>query len=155
MIAAIPRATGADAATHPVLGAASAAPGSPDADPSWMALRGAALFAAAGDDALRPLHAAGHIQRLEVPRDTMLEPPAGRRDPLCLVRSGQISIGVFDPAALAERGRQQRDAALGEKDGTLLPPGPLARTARQNLALLGEGELFNLAAFARVGDDAH
>jgi Fe-S-cluster-containing hydrogenase component 2 len=70
------------------------------------------------------------------------------------VVSGQISIGVFDPNVLAERGRAQRDATLGQQDGTLMPPGPLARTAKQNLALFGDDELFNLDAIPTVaGDD--
>jgi Fe-S-cluster-containing hydrogenase component 2 len=120
-----------------------------DSDPSWIALRGVPLFSAAGNDVLRELHVRGHVQRIEVPRDTMIERPA-LRGALCLIVAGQVSIGVFDPAALAERGRQQRDAALGDKDGTLMPPGPLARTARQNLALFGEGELFNLEALAHA-----
>jgi Fe-S-cluster-containing hydrogenase component 2 len=120
---------------------------------SWDALRGVALFRTAGEDVLRHLHAAQLVRHIEVPRDTVLEIPGGMRGALCLVVAGQVSIGVFDPAALAERGRQQRDAALGEKDGTLMPPGPLARTARQNLALFAAGELFNLEAIAQVGGD--
>lgn len=122
-------------------------------DPSWAALRDAPLFRTAGDDVLRQLHAWQLVRRIEAPRDTVLEIPPGVSGALCLVVTGQVSIGVFDPAALAERGRQQRDAALGEKDGTLMPPGPLARTARQNLALFGEGELFNLEAIAQIGGD--
>src|SRR5262249_25940672 len=124
-----------------------------DADPSWSALRGVPLFRPANDDVLRELHRSRLVHRIEAPRDTMIEVPADLRGALCLVIAGQVSLGVFDPAALAERGRQQRDAALGEKDGTLMPPGPLARTARQNLALFGEGELFNLDAVAQIGGD--
>ena len=120
-------------------------------DPSWAALRGAPLFRAAGDDVLRQLVASRLIHRLELPRDTMVEAPPGMRGALCLVVAGQISIGVFDATALAERGRRQRDAALGEQDGTLMPPGPLARTAQRNVALFGDGELFNVAAIAEVG----
>ena len=123
-----------------------------DIDPSWTALRGAPLFRDAGDEVLGQLAAAQLVLRLELPRDTLLEVPPGIRDPLCLVIAGQMSIGVFDPEALAERGRRQRDAALGEQDGTLMPPGPLARTARRNLALLGDGELFNLAALVQASD---
>lgn len=122
-------------------------------DPSWTALRDVPVFRDAGDDVLRELTAARLVHRLEAPRDTMLEIPAAMAGTLCFVITGQVSIGVFDPAALAERGRQQRDAALGEKDGTLMPPGPLARTARQNLALFTAGELFNLDAIIQVGGD--
>ena len=93
------------------------------------------------------LEATGHLHRISVPRDTVLEPPKTMHaGAICLVESGQISLGVFDVDALAQRGPIQRDAALGEKEGTLMPPGPLARTARHNLAMLGGGEVFNLGA---------
>jgi Fe-S-cluster-containing hydrogenase component 2 len=137
--------------------AASALPaGEPAAgpDPLWTTLRGLAVFHAATDDVLRELVAGSLVHQVHAPRDTMIEIPPTLPGALCLVITGQVSIGVFDPAALAERGRMQRDAALGEKDGTLMPPGPLARSARQNLALFGDGELFNLEAIAQVsGDD--
>src|SRR5262249_24468640 len=84
-------------------------------DLSWTALRGVAVFRDAGDDVLRELTQAGLVHRVELPRDTLLEIPATMQGALCFVIAGQISIGVFDPLALAERGRQQRDAALGEK----------------------------------------
>jgi Fe-S-cluster-containing hydrogenase component 2 len=158
MIAVTERPAGGHAANGH--GAARVEPPRADADPAWTALRAAPLFESAGDDLLRQLCAAGLVHHDEVPRDTMISVPPHLRGALCLVVSGQVSIGVFDPAALAQRGRQQRDAALGEKEGTLMPPGPLARTARQNLALFGEGELFNLAAIAHgsgaagdAGDD--
>jgi len=123
-------------------------------DLSWTALRGVSVFRDAGDDVLRELTHARLVHRVEVPRDTLLEIPRAMQGALCFVVAGQISIGVFDPLALAERGRQQRDAALGEKAGTLMPPGPLARAARQNLALFTDGELFNLDAIAQAsGDD--
>ncbi len=120
---------------------------------SWTALRGVSVFRDAGDDVLRELTHTRLVHRVEVPRDTQLEIPPAMQGALCFVVAGQISIGAFDPAALAERGRQQRDAALGEKDGTLMPPGPLARAARQNLALFSDGELFNMAAISQVGGD--
>lgn len=108
------------------------------------ALRAQPLFREALEEQLRALAASGTLVLRELPRDTMLEPEEGA---LCLVTAGQLAVGLFEPAALQERGRQQRDAALGEKEGTLMPPGPLARTARQNLALFGPGDVFNLAAF--------
>ncbi len=106
----------------------------PDDGVVWSTLRGLALFAQSGDRPLRELIAAGLVERIEVPRDTVLSPPAHLRGALCIVASGQVSIGRF------ARG------ALGELDGARLPPGPLARIAERNLALFGEGELFNLAA---------
>jgi Fe-S-cluster-containing hydrogenase component 2 len=122
--------------------------------PSWTALRGVPLLRSAHDDVVRELAASGLVHRVEAPRDTLLEIPPGQGGALCLVIAGQVSIGVFDPAALAARGAHQRDAALGEQDGTLMPPGPLARTARRNLALFEAGELFKLAAITQAsGDD--
>lgn len=130
---------------------ASAAP-PPDA--VWTSLRGIALFAGASDTELHQLVAARLVHRVVMHRDTIVEVPAGLTNALCFVLAGQVTIGVFDSAVLAERGRIQRDATVGEKDGTLMPPGPLARAAKQNLALFHVGELFNLDAIPTVaGDD--
>ncbi|HEY6039967.1 MAG TPA: 4Fe-4S dicluster domain-containing protein, partial [Kofleriaceae bacterium] len=130
---------------------AKTAPAEPDVR---AGLRAVPLFAGASDDHLDQLVAARLVYRLSVHRDTILEPPPGARAPLCFVLAGQVSIGVFDPAVLADRGRVQRDATLGEAEGTLMPPGPLARAAKQNLALFHPGELFNLEAIpAQAGDD--
>ena len=96
---------------------------------------------------LADLQATGHLVRISVPRDTVIEAPAAMTGPaLCLVESGQISLGVFDLDVLRQRGPIQRDAALGEKEGTLMPPGPLARSARHNIAMFGAGEVFKLGS---------
>jgi Fe-S-cluster-containing hydrogenase component 2 len=117
-------------------------------------MRSLAAFRDVEDRILEQLIEARLIERLEVPRDTMIEAPAQLKGALCAIVSGQVSLGVFDVAALEERGRLQRDATLGEKDGTLMPPGPLARTAKQNLAMFSDGELFNLEAIpAQSGED--
>jgi len=116
-------------------------------------LRSLAAFRDTADALLRRLAGLGYVERIVVPRDTMLEIPASIQGALCVVVEGQVSIGVFASGALEERGRQQRDAALGDKDGTLMPPGPLARTAKQNLALFGVGELFNIGAVPTVSGD--
>jgi Fe-S-cluster-containing hydrogenase component 2 len=125
----------------------------PPASPqvTWTTLRTLPLFRDAGDAMLRELLDAGLVRCLEVPRDTLLVPPDGLADALCVVADGQVSIGVFERRVLTERGRAQRDAALGEKEGTLLPPGPMAQAALKNLALFGEGELFNLTAIPEGG----
>ena len=132
-----------------------AATPAPFIDPElvWSTLRAQPAFADASDQLLHDLIATNLVTRIEVPRDTMLAIPEHLRDPMCLVASGQVSIGVFERSALDERGRRQRDATLGEQDGTLMPPGPLARTASKNLALFGEGELFNLAAIPTDAGD--
>ncbi len=111
------------------------------------ALRALPAFRDATDAVIAQLLADGWGTASTMPRDTLIDLPAGApADTMCVVVSGQLSIGVFDPAALAARGRQQRDAARGEPDGTLLPPGPLARTAKRNLAMFGPGEVFNPGA---------
>ncbi len=103
---------------------------------------------------LRQLIADGWGTVSALPRDTLVAlPPSAAADTLCIVVTGQLSIGVFEPAVLAARGRQQRDAARGEAEGTLLPPGPLARSARRNLAMFGPGEVFNPGALPPNTDD--
>ena len=110
-------------------------------------LRGLDVLAACDDALMGRLIGEGWLHVVTTPRDQLLAPPPGvPADTLFLVAAGQVSIGVFDRAALTARSRPQRDAARGEQDGTLLPPGPLARTAKQNLALFGPGEVFNPAA---------
>ncbi len=123
------------------------------ADDTWTTLRGLELFRAASDTVLRELVAANMVSRVNVPRDTMLEVPVHPNGALCLVASGQVSVGLFEKAALDERGQRQRDATLGEQDGTLMPPGPLAQTATKNLALFANGEVFNIAAIPVGGED--
>jgi Fe-S-cluster-containing hydrogenase component 2 len=124
----------------------------PDPAQVWSTLRGIPLFAQASDDALHALLATGLVTSVEAPRDSLLVAPEGIRDPLCLVVTGQVSLGVFERVVLDERGRQQRDATRGEQAGTLMPPGPLARSASKNLALFTEGELFNLGAIPVTAD---
>lgn len=98
-----------------------------------------------------PLIAAGEVRVLSVPRDTALDLDAA----VCVVVDGQLALGLFDRAELASRlGQRQRDAARGERDGTLLPPRPLAHVALRNLALFAAGEAFNPTALPPDGDDA-
>ena len=93
----------------------AAAAVAPTVDPVWTTLRSASLFASASDAVLHQLVAARLVHRCVLHRDTIVEVPAGISNALCFVISGQISIGVFDAAVLAERGRIQRDATLGER----------------------------------------
>ncbi|MEZ4363717.1 MAG: 4Fe-4S binding protein [Kofleriaceae bacterium] len=131
---------------------ASTAPPPPQPPDQLAAkLRELKLLAGTSDAVVERLASSGLVAYSQIARDAMLEAPAALEAPLCLVVAGQVSLGVFDEEQLAERGRQQRDAAMGEKDGTLMPPGPLARTARQNLALFTAGELFNFAALPPSG----
>ncbi len=120
------------------------------ADTVVAQLREHAWLRAADPRVIDQLLASGQLTVAEHARDAILTAPAGPT--LCLVLRGQVSLGVFDPQALATRGDPQRDATRGEQEGTLMPPLPLARTASTNLALFSEGEVFNLGALPVPGD---
>jgi Fe-S-cluster-containing hydrogenase component 2 len=117
-----------------------------NADAEWQALRGIEILRDADDTVLAGIVAGRMVHCVDVPRDTIIDAPELMPGALCFVVTGQVSIGVFAPGALEERGRRQRDAALGEQNGTLMPPGPLARTASTNLAMFSAGEVFNVGA---------
>lgn len=125
----------------------------PSFEDTAQLLRQHALLVTVDERALRQLVDQDQLAPLELARDTLITPPTGGASTLCLVIRGQVSIGVFDPEALTARGLPQRDAALGEQEGTLLPPPPMARTASSNLALFTEGEVFNLGALPHAAED--
>ena len=127
-----------------------AAPGA--ADP-LAAARAVPALAAVPDEVLAPLLATGAIAVLTLPRDTIVTTDS--RYAMCLVAHGQVSLALFDRAALTARlAHRQRDAAKGERDGTLLPPPPLAHVALRNLALFTTGDAWNPTALASDGTDA-
>ncbi|MBP6628401.1 MAG: 4Fe-4S binding protein [Kofleriaceae bacterium] len=144
----------AEAATaHPTAAPGPPGPTAPGAGAAaFAAARGLHTFRALDDALLQRLIDAGLITHVELPRDALLTPPASMPGAICFVVSGQLAVGVFDPDELRQRGRPQRDATRGEADGTLMPPGPMARTARHNLAVFDGGEAFNLDALPTVSD---
>ncbi len=132
--------------------APSVAPAAPEVDP-LSALRAVPALAGVPDAILAPLVASGAIAVLTLPRDTVVTTDS--RYPMCVVASGQVSLALFDRSALTARlAHRQRDAAKGERDGTLLPPPPLAHVALRNLALFTDGDAWNPTALAADGDDA-
>ncbi|MBK7070879.1 MAG: 4Fe-4S dicluster domain-containing protein [Myxococcales bacterium] len=132
--------------------APSVAPAAPEIDP-LSALRAVPALAGVPDAILAPLVASGAIAVLTLPRDTVVTTDS--RYPMCVVASGQVSLALFDRSALTARlAHRQRDAAKGERDGTLLPPPPLAHVALRNLALFTDGDAWNPTALAADGDDA-
>lgn len=132
--------------------APGAAPPAPALEPS--ALRAVPWLRDASGAVLEKLFASTLAAGATLSRDSFLDaPPELGERPLCIVVEGQVSIGVFDRDALAARGRVQRDATLGEAEGTLLPPGPLARCAKQNVAMFVAGDVFNLGALTDDGDE--
>ncbi len=123
-----------------------------DADAGFGLVRGLTPLRPLTDEILRHLLGAGMVTVVELPRDTVV--PAGG-DGVCVVAAGQISLGLFARAVLEDRaGHRQRDAALGERDGNLMPPPPMAQLARRNLALFTAGELFAPPAVPPGGDEA-
>ncbi|MBL8627955.1 MAG: 4Fe-4S binding protein [Myxococcales bacterium] len=135
------------AAAAPSLAAAT-----PEVDP-LPAIRAVPALAGVPDAVLAPLVASGAIAVLTLPRDTVVTTDS--RYAMCVVASGQVSLALFDRAALTARlAHRQRDAAKGERDGTLLPPPPLAHVALRNLALFTDGDAWNPTALAADGDDA-
>ncbi|MEZ4402560.1 MAG: 4Fe-4S dicluster domain-containing protein [Kofleriaceae bacterium] len=141
------------------MSAAVAATGTPAARPpdpqlALATLSAAAVFAGVPAALLRDLLARGELVLTAVPRDVVIT-IGGDQRALCVVLDGQVALGLFDRLTLSHRMRErQRDAALGEKDGTLLPPKPMAQVALRNLALFGVGEAFNPTAMPASGDDA-
>ncbi|MBK9037292.1 MAG: 4Fe-4S binding protein [Myxococcales bacterium] len=102
---------------------------------------------------LAPLLASGAIAVVTMARDTVVAPADDAV--VCVVVAGQISLALFDRTTLEARlAQRQRDAIAGEKDGSLMPPRPLAQVALRNLALFTAGEAWNPVAVAVDGDDA-
>ena len=125
----------------------------PGAEDPLAAVRAVPALAAVPDEVLAPLVATGAIAVLTLPRDTIVTTDS--RYAMCLVAHGQVSLALFDRAALTARlAHRQRDAARGERDGTLLPPPPLAHVALRNLALFTNGDAWNPTALASDGTDA-
>ena len=135
--------------------AAAVVPAAPPADPTvdLPVLRELPALAEASDELLRQLLAGGAMVVQVLARDTVVH--SDNRYALAMVVRGQVSLGLFDRATLADRlNHRQRDAARGEREGTLLPPPPLAHVALRNLALFAAGEAWNPTAITSEGDDA-
>ncbi len=76
---------------------------------------------------------------------------------ICYVVEGQVAVAVFDAGDLQQRrAEQERHQAMTEDEReelSLLPPPPLARLAKKNLAVFMEGDLFNAKALNSIASD--
>jgi Fe-S-cluster-containing hydrogenase component 2 len=116
-------------------------------------LRDFRLFEGIPDAEIDAALASGGIQRRTLKRDMFVATPedneAGNAR-IYLVARGQVAAAVFDPKALTERREAQiRYEQMSDEEReelSLLPPPPLARVAKKNLASFSTGDLFNSQA---------
>ncbi|HTM22138.1 MAG TPA: 4Fe-4S dicluster domain-containing protein [Kofleriaceae bacterium] len=123
----------------------------PEVQAGYAELRRLPLFDGVPNEALARAMAAGGIERRELRRDAIVSDAAARpATSILYLYRGQVAAGVFDAAELqARRAEQARWEAMSHEEReqqSLLPPPPLARLARKNVALFMEGDLFNAAA---------
>jgi len=108
----------------------------------WSQVQVVPMFSTLDVGMLEQLAAAKLLDGQVLLRDTVV--PRGGDGAVCVVATGQVSLAVFDRVELEARlAERQRDATLGQEDGTLMPPPPLARVAKRNLALFAAGDAFN------------
>jgi len=126
----------------------------PDLRAGYAELRRLALFDGIPNEFLGAAIAAGGIERRELRRDTFVADPKRGAvvAPVLYVYRGQVAAGVFDAGELEQR-RSDQDRWEGmtaeeREQQSLLPPPPLARVAKKNVALFMEGDLFNASATA-------
>ncbi len=126
----------------------------PDLQAGYAELRRLPLFDGIANEVLARAVASGGIERRELRRDAIVSDPSTARPgaPILYVYRGQVAAGVFDAAELAtRRTEQERWEAMSHEEReqqSLLPPPPMARLAKKNVALFMEGDLFNAAAVA-------
>lgn len=145
--------------------------GSPSGPPAMLApelqdgyeqFRGLNIFDGIPNDVLASIMMAGGVRRRTYRRDMFVADPrsmAGNAATIFYVVQGQVAVAVFDPQELeARRAEQERHEQMSEDEReeiSLLPPPPLARVAKKNLAVFMEGDLFNAGVLANVtGDNA-
>lgn len=147
---------------------AAAAPGlapspPPNVSPAHAAgyetVRKQAIFGGIPDDVIAHAVTVGAITVRELRRDVFVAAPGqGAGDGrILLIAHGQVALAVFDggeaTARIAEQDRYDSMSEEEREDLSLLPPPPLARIAKKNLATFIPGDLFNAAALP-VGPDS-
>jgi Fe-S-cluster-containing hydrogenase component 2 len=126
----------------------------PDLQADYAELRKLVIFEGIPNTQLAEEIRAGRIGRRVVERDAFVLDPiglaAGEPSPVLFVAQGQVAAAVFEEHELGERRAQQihwQNLSDEEREEeSLIKPPPLARTARKNVALFVEGDLFNSAA---------
>ncbi len=133
---------------------------SPELQEGYEQLRRLNIFDGIPHDVLSAALAGGGIQRRVFKRDRFVADPAsvrGSQATLCYVVQGQVAVAVFDESDLEHRRQEQeRYDRMTDKERqelSLLPPEPLARVAKKNLALFIEGDLFNAKALNNIATD--
>ncbi|WP_045119382.1 4Fe-4S dicluster domain-containing protein [Haliangium ochraceum] len=132
----------------------------PELQEGYEQLRQLNIFDGVPHEVLGAALSSGGIQRRSFARDIIIADPSSIQNDsasICYVIQGQVAVAVFDAGELEQRrAEQQRRAQMNEKERqelSLLPPPPLARTAKKNLALFMEGDLFNAKSLASVAGD--
>ena len=125
----------------------------PGAGSGYAELRRLSIFDGIPNEMLRAAIDGGGIERRQLRRDVFVADPvraSGAEPRIIFVYRGQVAAGVFDPADLSDRLAEQHryDAMTADEREQLsaLPPPPLARVTKKNVALFVEGDLFNSAA---------
>ena len=126
---------------------------SPERGGGHAELRDFKLFEGIPDADIDAAIASGGILRRTFKRDMFVATPEDNESGkarIYLVARGQVAAAVFDPAALAERReaqiRYEQMTDDEREELSLLPPPPLARVAKKNLASFSTGDLFNSQA---------
>lgn len=130
----------------------------PDLQAGYAELRRLPFFAGVPDHVLVGALTHRDLVRRLLDRDVVLADGeavrGGAAPPVVYVAAGQLAAGVFEPALLAERkalGLRREGMSAEEREAeSLIQPPPLAREARKNVALFGEGDLFNAGAVTNV-----
>jgi Fe-S-cluster-containing hydrogenase component 2 len=132
----------------------------PELQEGYEQLRQLGIFDGIPHDVLSGTLASGGIQRRTYKRDMLVADPAsvqGSSATICYVVQGQVAVAVFDSAELeqrrAEQERYERMSDDEREELSLLPPPPLARMAKKNLAVFMEGDVFNAKSLNNIASD--
>lgn len=132
----------------------------PELQEGYEQLRGLNIFDGIPHDVLAAAMASGGIRRKEYRRDMFVADPtsiSSQSAAIFYVVKGQVAVAAFDASDLEQRRTdQERYEKMSEKERSelsLLPPPPLARVAKKNLAVFMEGDLFNANVLNSIGGD--
>jgi Fe-S-cluster-containing hydrogenase component 2 len=132
----------------------------PELQEGYEQLRKLSIFDGIPHDVLTAALNTGGIQRRSFKRDMFVADPAsvnGSSATICYVVEGQVAVAVFDARDLEHRrAEQERYQAMSDDEReelSLLPPPPLARVAKKNLAVFMEGDLFNAKSLNNIASD--
>ena len=132
----------------------------PELQEGYDQLRQLGIFDGIPHDVLSAALMTSGIQRRTYKRDMFVADPAsvqGSSATICYVVEGQVAVAVFDSAELEQRrAEQERYEHMTEDEReelSLLPPPPLARMAKKNLAVFMEGDIFNAKSLNNIASD--